>query len=476
MANVPATFTDWSATASANQPDTGDSSSGMRGDLQQIQATVRAHVGGADTITAASTTELGSKESRNLTVNGTTGISSFGSTLTATGYGISYDLTFAGALTITHSSSLVCPGSANITTEAGDTCRVVYSSTGWTITQYNRKTWAPPSQSGNSGKFLTTNGSVLSWGAAAVSLSGMTAATATNTLANGVYAQTWGWSGNAGSTTLFTWDFDITGGSSPTGMLLDFSGCSGAASGIIGFHIKGASYSTINLLAQVTNPGYYSSGGFLRIANDGTVYLGGASTCTGAGGFAGGTDVIITGNDAYATGAYDGGDVTIAGGAAGNSGTGGSVAINAGQRTGAGGVYGTVTLTSNTVAARARLDGATGITLDGSGKLVLDMKHIYVDNSNGAMGASDVTSGGGSGVDCSGSDHAFQITAGTGASSTIVVTFKNAYASAPMAVVSASESGLIAGVSCSTTQATFVFSPSAPSSGTKINCVVYGLQ
>jgi hypothetical protein len=57
-----------------------------------------------------------------------------------------------------------------------------------------------PSQTSNSGKYLTTNGTTASWAtvASGASLSGLTAAVATNTIANGTYLQTWNWA-NSGT-------------------------------------------------------------------------------------------------------------------------------------------------------------------------------------------------------------------------------------------------------------------------------------
>lgn len=53
-----------------------------------------------------------------------------------------------------------------------------------------------PDQTGNSGKYLTTDGTSLSWGtvSSGVALSGVTAATAINTIDNTTFAQTWNWS------------------------------------------------------------------------------------------------------------------------------------------------------------------------------------------------------------------------------------------------------------------------------------------
>jgi hypothetical protein len=65
-------------------------------------------------IASAATTDIGVQNTNFLRVTGTTTITSFG-----TNYRGPRFLTFAGAVTLTHSTSLVLPGGANITTAAG---------------------------------------------------------------------------------------------------------------------------------------------------------------------------------------------------------------------------------------------------------------------------------------------------------------------------------------------------------------------
>jgi hypothetical protein len=65
-------------------------------------------------IASAATTDIGAQNTNFLRVTGTTTITSFG-----TNYRGPRFLTFAGAVTLTHSTSLVLPGGANITTAAG---------------------------------------------------------------------------------------------------------------------------------------------------------------------------------------------------------------------------------------------------------------------------------------------------------------------------------------------------------------------
>lgn len=91
---------------------------------------------GAWTIVAsAGTVNLGAQTSRNIVISGTTTITSFGATDPADG--IAYNVRFSNVLTLTHSSTLILPGAANITTALGDTMNVVYEGGGvWRVTVY----------------------------------------------------------------------------------------------------------------------------------------------------------------------------------------------------------------------------------------------------------------------------------------------------------------------------------------------------
>lgn len=122
-------------------------------------------------IASASTTNLGTITTRNALITGTTTITSFGSSA-STDYPI-YFLRFSGALQLTHNgTSLILPGSANITTANGDSAIAEYLGSGnWRVRDYQRingkavvETDPIPTQTGNSGKFLTTNGTATSWG------------------------------------------------------------------------------------------------------------------------------------------------------------------------------------------------------------------------------------------------------------------------------------------------------------------------
>lgn len=154
-AQIPDSIADWSTTAGSNQPS-GSANVGpdLDDNLRAMQVAVRqTYTRGS--IASAATCDIGTVDAELITVTGTTGISSLGTTLGATGYGVHKLLTFAGALTLTHSASLACITSANITTVAGDSCMVEYSASGWTMLWYARKSGRPLDVS-----FSATDGTV----------------------------------------------------------------------------------------------------------------------------------------------------------------------------------------------------------------------------------------------------------------------------------------------------------------------------
>lgn len=87
-------------------------------------------------LASASTTDLGAQTSDNLRITGTTTITAFGTAAN----GVTRDLRFAGALTLTHNAtSLILPGGANITTAAGDTATAKSLGSGnWVVTNYTQ--------------------------------------------------------------------------------------------------------------------------------------------------------------------------------------------------------------------------------------------------------------------------------------------------------------------------------------------------
>ncbi len=88
----------------------------------------------ADTIPSASSIDLSAVTSNYVIVTGTTSITSLGTVA----QGAERLLRFTGVLTLTHNAtSLILPGSANITTAAGDFARFISEGSGnWRLTEY----------------------------------------------------------------------------------------------------------------------------------------------------------------------------------------------------------------------------------------------------------------------------------------------------------------------------------------------------
>lgn len=97
--------------------------------------------GGTAAITSASTTELGSVPQANVSITGTTTISSFGSSAKT---GVVKIIRFAAALTLTYSTALTVPGGYDLTTAANDRAIVTHLGSGnWEVTQYTRANGIP---------------------------------------------------------------------------------------------------------------------------------------------------------------------------------------------------------------------------------------------------------------------------------------------------------------------------------------------
>lgn len=97
--------------------------------------------GGTNSISSSATTDLNSVAQANVSINGTTTISSFGS---AAPTGVVKFIRFAGILTLTNSASLLVPGGFDLTTAANDRAIVTHLGSGnWEITQYTRANGIP---------------------------------------------------------------------------------------------------------------------------------------------------------------------------------------------------------------------------------------------------------------------------------------------------------------------------------------------
>jgi hypothetical protein len=99
--------------------------------------------GAQTSLASASTCDLGTILGRNVLITGTTTITSFGSS--ASTLSPIYLIEFSGALTLTHNgTSLICPGSANISAASGDSAIVEYLGSGnWRIREYSRANGTP---------------------------------------------------------------------------------------------------------------------------------------------------------------------------------------------------------------------------------------------------------------------------------------------------------------------------------------------
>lgn len=87
-------------------------------------------------LASAATVDIGAQNSTMINITGTTTIASFGANYNGPRY-----IRFDGALTLTNSATLVLPGSANITTAAGDSAIAVplgLPATGWRVAAYQR--------------------------------------------------------------------------------------------------------------------------------------------------------------------------------------------------------------------------------------------------------------------------------------------------------------------------------------------------
>lgn len=184
---VPATAADWQAlindvasaltqsfsrdgqtTATGNFPMGGNKLTGLAagtaaGDSLRFEQLFSQ--GLSTDLASAATTDIGAQLTTVVNITGTTTITSFG-----TNYNGPRFLRFAGALTLTHSATLVLPGSANITTAAGDGAIVVplgNPATGWRVVAYQTAALAPGSattatnQSGGTVNATSFNGGQL---------------------------------------------------------------------------------------------------------------------------------------------------------------------------------------------------------------------------------------------------------------------------------------------------------------------------
>jgi hypothetical protein len=140
---VPSSMADMSTTAASNTPAGSESPTNADDYLRAIQAILRSTNAKGSDIASASSIDLGAATGEFVDVTGTTTITSLG-TVAA---GIVRTVRFTGALTLTHNAtSLILPGSANITTANGDVAMFRSLGSGnWKCVFYQRQNGGPAS-------------------------------------------------------------------------------------------------------------------------------------------------------------------------------------------------------------------------------------------------------------------------------------------------------------------------------------------
>jgi len=138
---LPSSINDLSQTAGSNSPSGSEAPSLIDDYLRVYAAYIAQHRDGRGfaleaSVASAATCDIGAANSLLVQITGTTGITSFGTT-----YSGPRLVRFAGALTLTHSASLVLPGAANITTAAGDALIAIpigNPASGYRVVNYQR--------------------------------------------------------------------------------------------------------------------------------------------------------------------------------------------------------------------------------------------------------------------------------------------------------------------------------------------------
>ena len=133
---------DGQTTPTANIPMGGFRITGLANATNATDAATLGQLDGRAEVDLASagTTDIGAQASNNVRITGTTTITSFGTAAN----GVTRQLRFAAALTLTYNAtSLILPGSANITTATGDTATAVSLGSGnWVVTAFEPATKA----------------------------------------------------------------------------------------------------------------------------------------------------------------------------------------------------------------------------------------------------------------------------------------------------------------------------------------------
>lgn len=443
-ADVLGNLYSWSTTAGSNLPAGSTTiSTNLDDNLREIQKVVR-YTQSRDTIASASTCDLGTKEAMSLDVTGTTTITSFG-TVSA---GIRKWVTFADALTLTYNAtSLKLPGAASITTAAGD--KALFESLGsgnWQCLAYQKASGLPVVSS-----FSASDGTV---SVPSINFSSDTdtgfyriGANSIGIAAGGVQVGAFNHSAltlGANGTGSVTSTFSATSSSSDATVTV-----SATAGGVVGIN-------TVQLLSSATGlPAYVK-----------------VNSITSSSSYGG--QVSIKGGDYPAATNGTAGSVTIrAGGHAGTPSNplqiGGDLSIYGGL----GYLSGNMLIASNDTLINTAYPNYGTVSIQAGSTSRSGLKFYQVAGCFYHTGvAPTLTSGGGTGATISGTKNAFEVTAGTSASTTIVVTHQGSagVVSAPFAIAQTSANRACW---CTTTDTQVTINlASAPSSGEKVRVLL----
>ena len=374
------------------------------------------------TLASAATTNIAGQLQSNITITGSTTITSFG---TGAAAGVRKFLTFTGSPLITHSATLICPGASNFTVTAGGTMELVSEGSNvWRVCNPQTGQQTKLSELGN--------------------------AAAAHSVAAGAYQQTWAWQFSASSQVGLLLTGEQIAGSNQiitrwsyvTGFDGDYLQAYGQSKGVatVLFNVGQGNWNWVL-------PGNVASAGK-------SFSLQGGSTD----GNANGGDISITAGAstgaAYGSGTHGGHFTLAAGAGSGAAGVAGNFSISAGDGTYQGGDM--------------TIRPGTGSTLPGT---------LILQNGDGTVALKvgkkvpTISSGGGAGATIRGCDNFFEVTFGTGSPVNVVVGFNTAKSVAPMVVISGTQAGQVLTYAATTAGIT-IASGTAFTAGTKVSCFV----
>lgn len=466
MADIANKFTDWNVDPALNQPVNSTPIGGILDDnLRTIQSGVRRLCSSTNVAAVAGLLDLNATDDFGLTATAAAPITSLG----AMAAGVYRWITFAGVYTLTHSANLICPTGANITTALNDTCRVVSRGGGiWHVQMYQRANGAAlvPISSFSAGTvalpglFVTGDPNTGFYSPAAdtvaIATNGVQRFQASNTgiVMGGLnYGANWAQDMNGGNWTLTECAAFLIDGDTANGGSITMKAGQGAAFSLYGADNSGSGAG----LLQIQGGSSSSTAGAVTVK-------GGASTGGGTGGA-----LSLYGGD---TASGIGGALNLYGGVSASGVLGGGVNLYSG--------YGTVTgaaikfVLRGTGVARSDVemsDMTTGTWL----KWVGTSNHLHVVENAGAYKPA-ITANGGTGPTIRGTDLAFEITVGTGGvDSSVTVTFKKAWATAPLCI--AQHHGAHMDLRCvASTTTVQIFGSAAFTVGGKITVMCIGVE